>query len=226
MSKYFSKKKEFDIHGVKFHAYDVESSQTLDYLERELRDDVMDLSSLELPEAPVIVDIGANVGIVSFYLATKYPLSKIYSYEPHHVNFRNLKGGIKSNGLWNIEAYELGVWSKGTTEMDIMLCPENSGGSSHWLSSGVPSRVRLCTLSQIVHSHSLERIDFLKIDCEGAEWEIFKDFELPCPVGRLFIEIHLWGTNKTQKDLEIFQEGLKSMKGLDEIRTLTWGLDG
>jgi hypothetical protein len=62
----------------------------------------------------------------------------------------------------------------------------------------------------------------LKIDCEGAEWDIFKEFKLPCPVGRMFMETHL--NNHQEKEVEEFIHKIQNMKGLESLRILKWDL--
>ena len=105
-------KKEYSIHGINFTAFDIETSKTLSAIEEEFNSDLMEVNKLNFSENPVIIDIGANVGIVSFYFAKKYPNAKIFAYEPHPLNFQNLVKGIEVNNITNIYPFNLAVFSE------------------------------------------------------------------------------------------------------------------
>jgi len=123
-------KKEYSIHNVQFVAFDIESSKTLSAIEEEFNSDLMKINELKFSENPVIIDIGANVGIVSFYFAKKYPNSKIFAYEPHPLNYQNLLKGIEENNITNIYPFNLAVFSKSDLDVKIHLHENNTSASS------------------------------------------------------------------------------------------------
>lgn len=64
-----------------------------------------------LPE--VLVDLGANVGYTSVYLALRYSRSRIIALEPEQSNFEILLENIRPYPT--IAAFPLAVWSKNAT---------------------------------------------------------------------------------------------------------------
>lgn len=139
-----------------------------------------------LPQQPnVIVDAGANVGMSAIYFALRYPAAKIIAIEPEPSNFEILSKNAKlypqivpvHAGLWN---HDDGV--------EIQ-----DQGASHWSkqivngSHTIPSM----TLPTLLKRFSLDRVDLLKIDIEGAECELFQDAQSWISrVGAICIELH------------------------------------
>jgi FkbM family methyltransferase len=128
----------------------------------------------ELAEGDVVIDIGAQVGVVSIWLAKKYPSAKIYAYEPVPDSYQRLLKNIAANGITNIIAINRAVTSDRrpltlTGHMDI-----NSGGMSAFTTPNGGNRyqVESVTLADIFDHHQIERCKLLKLDCEGAEYEI------------------------------------------------------
>ena len=54
-------------------------------------------------------------------------------------------------------------------------------------------QVECVTLKQVLKENSIEHVDYLKMDCEGAEWEILKaiDEETISRIGIIGMEYHL-----------------------------------
>jgi len=118
----------------------------------------------------VVVDIGAHIGVFSIYAALKATQGKIYAYEPIPENFRLLNHNIKLNNLNNIIPFNLGVSnSKGRKKFyltDSSTTPSLFGQEDRWCS------VKVIGLKDIFENNGLKKINFLKIDCEGAEYDI------------------------------------------------------
>jgi FkbM family methyltransferase len=148
------------------------------------RDYSLDLK--ELNADSVIVDIGAHVGVVSMTLAKRYGC-KVWAYEPNSENFRRLVENVQKNGLGNlIGCYNFAVTGDGRI-VKISTNPQNSGGG-HIYGDGeeVPS-LTLADILEDVGGH----IDLLKIDCEGAEYEILEGAgELLGKIGAIRGEFH------------------------------------
>jgi len=120
-----------------------------------------------------IVDIGAHIGIFSV-LAGKTG-NHVYAYEPFPSNFKLLKKNIEINSLTNVKAFQKAVGSKMGVR-SLFIDAKFSGGHSLYPFEGHPFngsiKCQTTTLEDIFVSNDLERINFLKIDCEGAEYEI------------------------------------------------------
>jgi FkbM family methyltransferase len=130
-----------------------------------------DYDSLGLNADSLVLDIGAHVGIVSMTLAKRYGC-KVRAYEPAACNYHRLVSNICLNELQEfIIPYNLAVTRDGRQVFIDGDSAQNSGSMMIYHGGkGVP--VNSVTLSDIVGEHT---IDLLKIDTEGAEYEIFED---------------------------------------------------
>ena len=131
------------------------------------------LDRLTLNEASRVVDIGAHVGIVSMHLAKTYGC-RVTAYEPNPNNYARLVANLKANGLDHlITAHNMAVTGDGR---DVIISEKAPGGNSggHTIYGDKGAVVQSVTLKEIL---SAGAIDLLKIDCEGAEFEIMADTE-------------------------------------------------
>ena len=121
----------------------------------------------------IIIDIGANIGVFSLYAAGQSPGAIIYAYEPNLSNYRILKKNISKNALQSrILAHNIGVAAeKGIKKLFIA---DSSPYHSIYQTSEQQHFIEMscCSLKDIFDENTLERCNLLKIDCEGAEFEI------------------------------------------------------
>ncbi len=133
--------------------------------------DEYSLNNLNLGKNPVIVDIGAHIGCFSIKAAKTYPNSKILAFEPMKANYNLFKKNIKLNKLKNICASKKGVAStKGKRK--LYIDKKNTAAHSISIKSEKYQIIKCITLSDVFKKHRLVKIDLLKIDAEGAEYEI------------------------------------------------------
>jgi len=129
------------------------------------------------------IDIGANCGIVSLILGKQNPKSKIYSFEPDIQVFNVLKKNVELNNLTNIILSNKAVYKEGVHEITLFKYPFYSGGNTtcskhndmqnHFPTLKIESyNVDCISLDEIVKENNINEIELLKIDCEGAEYEI------------------------------------------------------
>lgn len=125
-------------------------------------------------EARVIVDVGANMGCFALFAAECCRNATVLCYEPEPANIKALNQNISINNLQDrVRAFHLAVaGSSGSKELNLVESPLNS------LVVGDTSQRRLLvncvTLSDIIAKHNLTKIDLLKVNCEGAEYEIIE----------------------------------------------------
>jgi FkbM family methyltransferase len=121
-----------------------------------------------------IVDIGANIGIFAVYAAQSSPDAQIYCYEPELFNFDTLRRNISINGFdHRISAFQCAVASAaGPRDLSVA---ESLSNSFHMVADGARLETVPCTtLQHILESQRLDGIDLLKMNCEGAEYEILE----------------------------------------------------
>ena len=130
---------------------------------------------LPIEKDDIVVDIGANIGVFTVYAACKTH-NTVYAYEPFPDNYDALEQNLCANALNNVKSYRLAVSDKKGRERFF-----NSGTSQHHhlekVISGVLDKyieVPSITLKDIMDENHLAQIDFLKLDCEGAEGIILK----------------------------------------------------
>jgi FkbM family methyltransferase len=150
---------------------------------------------------PLIIDCGANIGISVLYFKALAPQAKIIAYEPDTANFELLQKNTQH--LKNVQNVKAAVW---INEHDLQFedvgaqgSKISTGNTAHGISLKIVKAVRLRTLLQN------EAVDLLKIDIEGAEYEVIKDCkDALSNVKNIFLEYH--GTfNKQQQLLELLQ---------------------
>jgi len=124
----------------------------------------------------VIFDIGGNIGITSIYLASIFPDAKIYTFEPLPDNFEILIKNIQKYD--NIEAFNIGLGSKnGNFKVYLSDDSENYGGVSffpHPIGNKSDAYVscEVKNINEMMEKINIESIDLIKIDTEGAEYDI------------------------------------------------------
>ena len=134
----------------------------------------------------VMLDIGANIGEVTrfFQPAAK----KIYAVEPSPLEFEALKENKEYNGWDNVEVFNLAISNK-NGEMGFSVTDGNRTGS-HLAPDGT-TRVQTKTLSTFLQENSIEHVDFLKLDVEGAERGIFMADDFPADkIDSILVEFH------------------------------------
>jgi FkbM family methyltransferase len=148
----------------------------------------------ELPFEPIsIIDGGANIGLATIYLKSKFPQAKVICVEPDQENFDALRSNVQDledvtllkGGLWHTKTklnisdkYDKGKWA--------MIVEEPKDNDK--------PLVETFTIDEILESAGLEQIDLLKLDIETAERELFsKNFQSWLPKTKaIVIELHDW----------------------------------
>jgi FkbM family methyltransferase len=154
---------------------------------------VQELYKIKLPPECYIIDCGANIGLSIIYFKQLYPKAHIVAFEPDDQNFHLLSENISSFSLKDVELRKEAVWIENTT-----IGFSNEGSMSSKISEENPNskKVKTSRLKEFLS----RKVDFLKIDIEGAEYAVVKDIEeLLFNVENMFIEYH--GTFGQSKEL-------------------------
>jgi len=137
----------------------------------------------------IMVDIGANIGAVTI-LACELGAKRVVAYEPDPENYALLKENVALNsGKIPVELHQQAVWS---FEGTIPLVPSQGASTSR---SSVVERyagqvvmVTTITLAQVLQP--FPEVDVVKVDTEGAEYEMFVDRETNQKIRMLVMEYH------------------------------------
>ncbi|HEY8383017.1 MAG TPA: FkbM family methyltransferase [Microvirga sp.] len=135
-------------------------------------------------EGFAFVDIGANVGAYSLFVAARAGSSaRILAVEPQPDIFDRLTYNIRQNPFGTVKAVACAVADKGG-ELTLFLDPRNSGESSvKIVGSGEAHAIRVpaVTLVDLLREEGFARLDAVKIDVEGAEDLILDPFFRDAP---------------------------------------------
>jgi len=122
---------------------------------------------------PIIVDIGAYIGDFSIY-AAKNLNAHLIAYEPALENFLIFEKNIQLNSLSErIKAINKAVGERGEIILNVKKDGDEIYVSSHMDENGEKRKVQSDTLEDVLKLNNLTKIDLLKIDCDGGEYEIF-----------------------------------------------------
>jgi FkbM family methyltransferase len=130
----------------------------------------------------VFVDIGANVGLFSFFAASRAEAdARILAIEPERENLRRLRFNIAANKNLPIRALPLALGeTSGTLALDVDA--RDRGGTRTRFDAGPGGVAVECKpLLQVLTEERVERIDALKIDVEGVEDRILMPFFKTAP---------------------------------------------
>lgn len=143
-------------------------------------------------DAKIIYDIGANIGIATLLINSIYPDAVIHCFEPEPENFEILRKNVEHLG----DRVVLNKVALGNTNGTAMLYgPElngNHGGFSQYLKPEkefTPGcQVPVARVSQYMAKVGTPEI--IKIDCEGAEYDILTDIADISKVAWIAGELH------------------------------------
>ncbi len=146
----------------------------------------------------VVIDIGANIGVYSIFATSTSKNTVVYAYEPMPKSYGLLLENIKINKLENnILPFKLGVGDK-KEKRKLFL---SSGSPFHSLYSNEQNKkyveIECLSLKDIFDENKIEQCDILKIDCEGAEFEIL--YNTPSGYFEKIKKIRLEYHNQTTK---------------------------
>jgi FkbM family methyltransferase len=160
---------------------------------------IEEIYKVGLPSKPLIIDCGANIGLSIIYFKENHKDAEILAFEPDEANFNLLKKNIQSFGLQDVSIKKEAVWIK---ETELNFSNEGTMASKiEHVTYGNARKVKAIRLKDQLN----KKIDFLKIDIEGAEFEVLKDIKDNLHyVQNMFFEYH--GNFEQNKELlEIFE---------------------
>ena len=126
----------------------------------------------KLKKGDVVIDAGANFGHLSLMFSKQVGANgKIYSFEPDRINVEKMKYNFQLNADINaIEIIDLLLWSKNT----VIDFYESGTVASSALWLPYPSKCvkkEAVKIDDWVLKNNIDKIDFIKMDIEGAELE-------------------------------------------------------
>lgn len=131
-----------------------------------------------LERGDTVIDAGANIGLFTVKAAKEVgPEGRVIAIEPEKTHLEFLKRNIEANHLKNVEIVSKGVWSEGMKSSLYLY--DNTGFHSVYSDEDFPkgsihtgiTDIELDTIDNVSRELGLKRVDFIKMDIEGAELE-------------------------------------------------------
>ena len=174
----------------------------------------------------VIYDLGANVGVSSLYFASLYPTASIYGFEPLPENLEVCL--LNYRGITNkSQVFPWAVGSK--TGQATFDCKNDSRGGrlessqdDTRLKTIAQIQVKIFSVSDLIHKEGLLPPDFLKIDVEGAEYDVLEGLNgCAHSVSSIYLETH---GEKLRRDclLWLGNHDFRTCQGTDYTAIWAW----
>jgi len=153
-----------------------------------------DVEDFEINTNDTVIDIGAHIGLFSLLVSQLCKTGKILSFEPARENFDLLVSNLKLNHIENVLPFNIAV-SKNSGRLDLFL---NNDQSAHSIFSKSPEAINVesTSLQKIFEENKISSCKMLKLDCEGAEYEIIDSLpsEYLDKIQNIVMEYHLADT--------------------------------
>jgi len=151
------------------------------------------------------IDVGAHVGAVSLALAIDHPDLRVLAVEALSENCEVLRESVRLNGLSNVEVIEAAAgakvakrvpvaygWTSAENIDDAYVVNSRFVGGMLKDPSGTFAYPPGVSLSSLITAHGIDRVRFVKIDCEGCEWAFLRSPDIG-RVDELIGEYHFGG---------------------------------
>lgn len=127
-----------------------------------------------LQPGDIAIDIGANLGLISFKMLERVGVSgKVIAFEPQSRMISYLEKSIVHNDIKNIHLQKLGLGDSPET-LQLSIPFHNSGAASFSAEVGSHfEEVPVTTLDDFHREHGLEGVRLIKVDVEGFEPRVF-----------------------------------------------------
>jgi len=183
---------------------------------------------INLSKKAIIFDVGANIGAMSLVFAQKVPNGQVYSFEPTDFAYSKMQKNLKLNPdlASKISLEQTFIYSNSTNKHELKAYSSwklTKGGHKHPIHRGIAkptNNIPTITIDDYCEKNHINRLDFIKIDTDGYEYEILKGAlkTLTKLKPKIIFEIGIYIMD--EKNL-IFKDYINYFEGLGyEIRTI------
>lgn len=160
----------------------------------------------DLDENSLVFDVGGYKGQGASDLFSMY-LPTIYIFEPRAEYAQAIEKRFKKNN--KIKVFNFGLSNKKSEDYIYF----NDDGSTLFLKNKQKEKVKLESISDFIKNNNIKKIDLLKLNIEGGEYEVLDDLinsGLLNMITNLQIQFHNFFPNARKKMLDIHKELFKS----------------
>jgi FkbM family methyltransferase len=167
---------------------------------------VNDLYRFQTPAAaPVILDCGSNIGLSVLFFKSLHPDARITAFEPSARSFDLLSRNCRENGLAGVSLQNCALVRAPTT-VDFFVSDTRPASLRASVFQERAARQRQAVAGKRLSEFIEEPVDFLKMDIEGAEEQVFADLAATgriALIDQMVVEYH-HQISQTQKGLATF----------------------
>jgi FkbM family methyltransferase len=176
-----------------------------DYLRgvgKEFEPDNVTILDLLCQKDSRVLDVGANIGMTALALSRICPRGQVAAIEPVPRTFQYLRQNVSQSGARNIKIFNFAL---GSSEGSVLMQGHSSNFACSFIADHytIPAddhfsqRVPVKRLDDIFSDLSLGRMDFMKVDVEGFELEVFAGAKevLHSYQPIVFLEMNHWCLN-------------------------------
>lgn len=160
---------------------------------------------MEIREEDVVVDIGAHRGVFAAYAARR-TRGIILAFEPDPANCSQLRELLRINKIDTVQCHQCAVGAR-TGRAPLWLADSGSRntltGYDYATHQQLQTSIEVDVMSLDDALAGLDRVDLLKMDCEGAEVDILmacRDYTL-AKIRRMALETHEPGASPAMVSL-------------------------
>jgi FkbM family methyltransferase len=160
----------------------------------------------------VILDIGANIGVMTVILAKQHPSSTIFSFEPMVANSNALKKVVQFYKRANVQIFDIALGNQTGEAQMVMPHAGHSRmpGLSHIVETGEEGKsifqVPIEKMDSLPILQEAARISAVKMDVENFEYHVLKGGEALLRKHRPLIFCELWNDERRHQCFALLKE--------------------
>ncbi len=174
-------------------------------LKETILDRVYEKAGVPLQKGWTVVDIGAASGDFTVWSALQVAPGKVVAVEPYPPSLNLLEENLRLNLVDNVSVCEGAVASQnGTSRLNLVTGEAVQHSTASGMSSNGQINVETLTLGDLFERNAIDSCDYLKMDCEGAEYDILFncDPQTLKKIDRICMEVHDGVTAYSKRDME------------------------
>jgi len=167
----------------------------------------------EIGDNDTIIDIGSHIGLFALYAFQYCKKGRIFCFEPVKENYELLLTNLQMNNVKNVFPFQTAISDKKSSST-IYLSQDDSGHSMY-IPSSREMEVKTTTLKDVMDENKINGCDLIKLDCEGAEYDIINSLpeEYFRRIRKIVMEYHFADSKPAL---------IKNL--IDKLRTLSYSI--
>jgi len=169
-------------------------------------DDHYRLAGRRVRDGGVVIDIGAGLGDFAIAAARRHPQARVLAFEPFPASADLCRRNVRLNRTANVHVIEAAVGQgNGAIGLDISSPESVQYSTASGAARQSTLQVKIQSLAEVFAEYAITRCDLLKLDCEGAEFEILLtlDRAILNQIDSISLEYHDGVTAAGHRELEI-----------------------